>query len=285
MRIDFNEINHGSTYREVYDNYVEVFRKVAETPDAVVVDNPPSCWVPLLMYLGASVTAPQQYFDIDSLIVCPVGDYALARDLGRNREYVESICTFRAELMDCLKRSDTRWRTQYRDHKIRPEFVIGSYNSFDCPEVRAFAEQVSAYKKPEGIRNVILSSCTAEKPYPAPQHQGIIESFPDETWHMMTVTGIFGFVPQEIWGGMPNYDGGASNFWRAQEILREYLDRTEYDRIVVYLDVYSKCVMRALEGSKSKARVDYVFPTDGIFDYLYLGDDENIGKLKKVLAS
>jgi len=282
MTIDLNTLPSGERYADEYGAWLEVWRQIAEEP-GVVVKSPPHSWIPLARYLGATVRGSFAHFLQDSYYRNANEMYDHAKAYGRQREYVESVCTARPELVDALWKSDVQWQTVDRDHTWQREFVLTNYNGYYRPEILEYMKKLEEYVPPARVRNCVVTSCSADKPYPADVHRAVLDILPDESWHLVIATGVLGVVPQELWGVMPLYDAGIPNNWRCFQKWCRYAQRIKYDRIVVYADFYAPAVHAALSSVLADTAVSYPLPVGGRADYLDLADERWLNHLRRAL--
>lgn len=257
----------GKTYEDVYSGWLDFFRAVAESDEPIAVSDVPHSWVPLLIYLGGDVVSSTVHFPCDRILCSSDVSRALSIALqqGLLREFVESSCCYRPELVDAMWKSDMEWNTKRLPVAASKEFVVTNNGSFHRPEVISFLDRcTSAHQWKRGI---VLVPCAADKPYPAPLHVAVRSVIPDD-YRIAVVTGVLGVVPEELWGEMPNYDSGVPNRWRVMEAVRTYFDRCMYEKIVVYSDFYSEAISYGLDQAdpispmQSRSRVYASFPLE-----------------------
>lgn len=242
----------GKTYEDRYSGWLDFFRRVATDPLRARCRDVPLSWVPLLLYLGASVESALIYFPQDRLMPS-LGEIAQrmgeAGVIGLAREYVEMCCALRPELVDAMWKSDCEWDTLHRQHTMNTdEFVITNNGSFHRPEVLDFITKMRIGDDLEMKHGIVLVPCAADKPYPSPLHKDVRAHIPD-SYRIAVVTGVLGVVPEEYWPEMPKYDSGVPNRWRAMKLVEEYFTRYRwsYRHIVVYSDFYSEAIRYGLE--------------------------------------
>lgn len=274
----------GGTYEDTYSGWLEMFREVAESEIPVTVSGIPLCWLPLMSYLGANVQSTTVHFPCDQLLQSVIPIFEKAKRLGLVREFVESFCTFRPELVDAMWKSDMEWNTQQRWHVMKGHFVVTNNGSFHRPEVLQFMASM------EGVQlapkaGIVLVPCAADKPYPAPLHKAVRAAIPAE-FRIAVVTGVLGVVPEEFWHDMPQYDSGIPNRWRAMKRVEDFFRKHDYPRIVVYSDFYSEAIRRGLD--RVPRFLDALYPleesgdwTSGSIGYLNLLDTKLLGLLAR----
>lgn len=287
-RFDFSHgIPSGERYGDQYGAWLELFRKIAESSDPVKVISPPSSWVPFLIYIGANVEGWREHFLCDAWLSDPISAYKNAVSKGRQREYVEHVCALRPELVDSLWKVDAQWKAARVDHTEQREFIVTTYNAWYRPEIQKFLERLKDYRVPEGIKNCVITNCAADKPYPSPLHRAIRSVLPDKSWHLVIATGVLGVVPEELWDVMPLYDAGIPNFSRCTEQWELFLPRVNYDRIIVFTEMYSQSVERAFRSVSQEKRdcVNWVLKPDHYKDYLPLESSEYIERLRRAIQN
>lgn len=280
MHIDLRELPSASRYEDQYQQYMDIFKRIALTPfkdqEDVIVDSPPWCWVPLLEHLKCIVMTPRIVFDH-----CRVVKEA---DVIRfNRTAVEVLCGFRPECTDALWKCDVgEWPApegRTREYKPQQQFIVTTNGSFHRPEVLRFMEKLKHYHPTK--RKVLLVPCAADKPYPSPMHKKCLALMPDD-FYMMNATGVLGLVPQEMWDEMPWYDSGVPNEWRLYQTVLWYFTRFPHDKVVVYCDFYSIAIQHALQHVNQSAR--YVLPVKLYEDYVDLMRPDLLMKLYSALT-
>jgi len=280
--MDLTNLSCGMSYADQYGKWLELFKRVAEARDIQVMNSPRS-WRPLLLYLGADTFGERVHFVEDELVGDTQLGFATAERKGMEREYVESVCSLRPELADALWKSDCQWQTVGRRHTMKREFVVANYLAYYRPEILEYLTLLESYEKPNHVQNCVVTSCSADKPYPAVLHKAIASVLPDDSWHQVIATGVLGVVPQELWSRMPLYDSGVANKWRCQVAWEGYLAKTSYRRVVLYTEFYASCVMRAASHMIAAGSIEAVLPVGGQNDYVDLVAPEWLGRLEAVL--
>ena len=265
----------GATYEDTYSGWLKFFKTVAESEESVVCVDVPTSWAPLLWYLGANVESTITFFSCDTLV--RHDDYEAAKMNSLGREYVESVCTYRPELVDAMWKSDCEWDTVRRDHVAKASFIVTNNGSFHRPEVLDYVDFLRTTVV--GVsRGVVLVPCAADKPYPAPLHKLIRQNIPDD-YRLVIVTGVLGVVPEDLWPSMPIYDSGLPNRWRVMTEIKRYFQHAPCGRIVVYSDFYSEAISLGLALAGKDA--DYPLEEAGVWrrgqsGYLNLSDPKNL---------
>jgi len=235
-----------------------MFKEIAESKVACHVEDAPHVWLPLIEYLGCSAKSTVQ-FGPDEWWTGHGMSQAIRVAKANNefRSFVEHVCSSRPELVDALWRADRVWDTcSPFESKHEDNFVIASVNAFDRPEIREYENALSIFESAKP--NCVITNCAADKPYPAPLHQEIHRRLPDDSWHMVTATGVLGLIPEELWPHAPEYDSGWPNFERLRAVATDYFARNRYHRVVVYTDLYAPVMAEVLTA----LRVPASYPLD-----------------------
>jgi hypothetical protein len=286
LQIDMNVLNQQQTYEDEYGHYLAIFHEVAGLPPdiPVVVAGAPFTWVPLLRYLRCQCVSPQVWFPH----CWAVRDLAFDFDPS-DRTMVEALTCLRPELVDALWKCDTQWLSQRPLYNKAGPFVVTNNGSFHRQEVTKFLAHVRfelTRKRHEWEPHqdkVVLLPCAADKPFPAPMHQRVLDMLPDKTWHTMIATGVCGLVPDTLWNKMPWYDSGIPNRWRVYTATRDYFRRRPHVRVVMYMDFYSQAVFDGLAAANHITVIDAVNPVQFYSDYLDLSDPERLKRLNHII--
>jgi hypothetical protein len=287
----------GGRYEAAYGGYLEFFRRLAAMPDDdVVVEGVPASWVPLCLYLNCRISRAVAHFASDGLIASSVEDLraalgarcagsqqAGARD---HRAEIEALCAFRPETVDALWKVDRQWpvhprRVNPRIDRNRTSFIVTGNGSFDRPEIRKYEAVLGAYAPSRS--KVVVVPCAADKPYPSPMHQAVLDLMPPD-YYLANATGVLGIVPMDLWPAMPRYDSGIPNPYRLVEVFEDYFGRLPHERVVVYCDFYSEAIERAFRLLGQLDRVSFVNPIMRYDDYLDLLDPARLRCLGEVLG-
>lgn len=277
-------------YEDRYGQWLYFFKEIAETSvDCLVVAHDiPWSWVPLLIYLRCEIVTPILRFDHCHIVMRAL---RATQSVGTgivstpplDRTAVEVLCGFRPETVDALYKIDMQWRVPPGRTRVKfseqTEFIVTNNGSFFREEVIGFIQELKAYTPSK--RKVVLVPCAADKPYPAPLHQAILDILPDD-YYLAIATGVLGIVPEDMWGRMPHYDSGIPNQWRLFKQTKEYFGRTEHTRIIVYCDFYSEAIDAALQATFGGFQsVDFIFPPYEYDDYEDLLSSNNLSRLKR----
>jgi hypothetical protein len=269
--IDLKPMPSGARYEDAYGKYLDIFKRVAETPPEVKVRvlYAPCSWVPLLVYLGAEVDSVQDFFDHDcvlrSMMTDSDGDYD---GIGAvDRTMVEVLCGFRPECVDALWKCDMEWDCKRTRDEGKREFIVTTNGAFYRKEVLRYLETLQVYRSP--YRFAVLIPCAADKPYPALLHQRVLDILPPH-YELITATGVLGLVPQSLWAVMPYYDSGIPNEWRLYNMTREYFNRHDYVHVISYTDFYSYAIAQGFAAIGQSERLQFVDPPVRRMGYLDL---------------
>lgn len=280
------DLKGGERYEDRYGGWIKFFEQIATTSkyELVVCDDVPASWLPLLWYLHVDAFKPIRHFECDRFFdgVVPWEDY----DEQLSRHELEVLCSFRPEVVDALWKVDAQWNCadgRVRELQRENQFLVTCNGSFWRPEVRSFIEAAKWFVPTQ--RNVVLVPCAADKPYPSPMHQAVLDRLPSDDWYIANVTGVLGIVPMQLWKYMPHYDSGIPNEWRAANIVRRYFQTNPHDRIVVYCDYYNESIDWALSGTPKVPVPEFVNEVRFYDDYLDLLQPARLRRLEAVLRS
>jgi predicted RNA-binding protein len=282
-----NVLNQQQTYEDEYGQYLAIFREVASLPPdiPVVVSGAPFTWVPLLRYLRCQCVSPQVWFPH----CWTMRDVAFEFDPS-DRTMVEAFSCLRPELVDALWKCDMQWMSQRPLYNKSGPFVITNNGSFHRREVTTFLQRIEfeltkkRTEKELAIDKVVLLPCAADKPFPAPMHQRVLDMLPPTgSWHAMIATGVCGLVPDTLWAEMPWYDSGIPNRWRVFTATRDYFKRRPHSRVILYMDFYSQAVHAGLAAADHLGVTTAVNPVQFYEDYLDLNDPERLKQLNTII--
>ena len=162
---------------------------------------------------------------------------------------------------------------------IRANEILSIYR----PDLLQYRRKITYnYVKPEGRDFLLLLPCSARKPYSSSRsHQRIIEALSGlrENLHELIVTSPVGLVPRELEGIYPAafYDIPVIGQWFEDEkkmistMLKSYLDRNKYDRIIAFLP-------------EDLLFLKEVLPEDSIFIEGRAGRQSDLSNLRKVVS-
>lgn len=213
------------TYEQTYADALRFFRYIHQAPNPVECGAFPLVYQPLVWYLGGITDEPGS---------------------GTRREDIEAACARRPEMVDALWRADMVDMGTTR-HVEERRFIIATYSGFFRPEILAHMRYVDAYAQQGDRTRLVLGPCSALKPYPSPTHSAIIRAVGDKADLAVLSTAV-GVTPRHCWGNMPEYDNGLPYFERIYERLPEYISRTTYTEVFLYLDILAHDAMKALRG-------------------------------------
>ncbi len=272
----------GRSYEDVYSGWLKIFREIAESKVTCRVEDAPHVWLPLIEYLGGSAKTTVQFGPDEWWTGHGISQaIRIAKASNEFRSFVEHVCSCRPELVDALWRADRVWKTYSPfAYKHEDDFVIASVNAFDRPEIKSYEDFLDSFETDKP--NCVVTNCAADKPYPAPLHQEIHKRLPDDSWHMVTATGVLGLIPEELWRFAPEYDSGWPNFERLRQVATEYFSRHRYERVVVYTDLYAPALSEVLTA----LRVPATYPLELRWrtGYLPLMDPALLDRLSDALA-
>jgi hypothetical protein len=286
FQIEMRSYNERARYEDEYGMYLDVFKDIAGLPPdiPVVVSGAPFTWVPFLRYLRCQCVDPQIWFP-----QCyTLRNLAFEFDPS-DRTMVEALTCLRPELVDALWKCDMQWLSQRPLYNKAGPFVVTNNGSFHRLEVFKFLQRIDfevTKKRSDDERRqnkVVLLPCAADKPFPAPMHQRVLDMLPDDTWHAMIATGVCGLVPDTLWKEMPWYDSGIPNRWRVYTKTRDYFRARPHGRVILYMDFYSQAVYDGLAAANHISVTESVNPVEFYYDYLDLSDPERLKRLHHLI--
>jgi archaeosine synthase len=180
---------------------------------------------------------------------------------GRLRDYVEGQARHANWCTAVLRRLDDRYsfaepRTPVVDDA---SMQAATEDGLRRVEIQRFADRVTTrYRNRFGDRPLVLVPCSATKPYgESPSHAQFREAI-GYRGHLVSMTSPIGVVPQELELTYPaqHYDAVVTGRWSANErefvteVLRRYLRRTDYPRVVAHVpdEGYRDVVAEATAG-------------------------------------
>lgn len=248
----------GEHYAHEYDEKLAMFKMLAYADSPRRLVNVPSCWAPFVTYLGHVVESVKpvkehgwEFEDMDWM-----GAYEDATYSNDPRRVVEVASTCRPELVHALYCADTEWPCLLRKHVAKKKFPVTCNGSFFRPEIAEYRELLHDYQPTK--RLAVITSCSAEKPYPAGIHRAIKKVLPSDRWQIIVATGVLGLIPDDLWDRAPEYDSGLPNFERVIDTVAWYFTKHKYHGLVAYSDFYSYAVERGLNQSAVILPVDYL---------------------------
>jgi hypothetical protein len=276
---DIKERFAGKDYENTYGQYLDFFRFIASEPveTKISIHNCPRSWAPFLHCLGCSVESLVNYFPIDNYL--EVDKFVLAKSKFPKEVY-DVFMQYRPETVDAIWKvymQDDWMRHRILDVKENSEFTITTDITFYRRDIMYYIRFVLLKTQPTK-RNVLLVPCAADKPYPAPMHQKVLDVMPND-YYLATVTGALGLVPQELWDRMPNYDAGIPNEMRLFNVVYSYFLKYPHNNIVCYLDNHSKVLYNVFSLLGCLNRVTFINPVKTYTSYMDLQSEENIKNL------
>ncbi|WP_435333873.1 archaeosine synthase subunit alpha [Haloarchaeobius sp. TZWWS8] len=152
-------------------------------------------------------------------------------------------------------------------------------------EIQRFAERITTrYRNRFDGHPLVLVPCSARKPYSESQsHRQYMDAI-QFRGHVVSMTSPIGVVPQELETTYPaqHYDSVVTGSWTAgelefvSEVLRRYLARNEYPRIVAHLPEDYRPILERVEDEVD-VPIEYTVaehPTD----------DESLANLREALS-
>jgi len=262
MKYDLTKMPFGKNYNDTYSQYLEFFKNLKPEDEVV---NPPLCWLPMIDYCKAKSIDYQLFFQQDHWLV----DMKLqslifnTKSNGGYRHFVEFVSTLRPELVDALWKVDNQWGNDTQTI-IEHEFYMTNYNSYFRKEIIDFEKKILEYRSNNA--ECVITNCFADKPYPSPIHCKIKELYPDR--ELLIATGVFGIVPEALWGDMPHYDCGIPNFWKQKEMATKFFRNNYYSKIHVFTEFYQKSLNEVLFFMFKDSEITLEVPYKPYQDYI-----------------
>ncbi|MFB6305002.1 MAG: archaeosine synthase subunit alpha [Haloferacaceae archaeon] len=164
---------------------------------------------------------------------------------GRLRDYVEGQARHEGWLTATFRELDQEWAyLERRTPVVRAaEMTAASEDTLQRVEIRRFADRVTARYRSEFDDPLVLVPCSARKPYSDSQSHRQFRDAIEYRGHVVSMTSPIGVVPQELELTYPaqHYDSVVTGRWTAgekefvAEVLRRYLARNDYDRVVAHV--------------------------------------------------
>ncbi len=165
---------------------------------------------------------------------------------GRLRDYLEGQARHEGWLTATLREFDDQWRyLEERTPVLRSaEITAASAETLDRVEIRRFADRVTTrYRNRFSDQPLVVVPCSATKPYSDSQSHRQFHDAIKWRGHTVSMTSPIGVVPQELETTYPaqHYDSVVTGDWSEDEIgfvvevLRRYLDRTDYSRVIAHV--------------------------------------------------
>jgi hypothetical protein len=287
-QLDLINFPVGIRYEDTYGQWLELFKKLAESDTKFSIRGCPRSWASLIYALGNDIESVRDHFPTDSLARCTPELLKHFEREGLLREMVECHSTLRPELVDSLYKADMEWITLWRlfkENKGKEEMILVTNNAsfFRLPFMNYLDNILPTYI-PTKTKCVIVP-CAADKPYPAPLHKVVRENITDD-YEIIIATGVLGLVPELLWPQMPLYDSGMPNQWRCMLAVEKFFGLNGYNRVVVYSDFYASAIHRGLKGVRYQDghhNVAYVFGYAENMPYQDLLSSENLNTLRSML--
>lgn len=266
MRIIRFDMDKGSSYENTYGKWMSQFEEMATSDEDFVAEGCPKEWLPLVWYFGGSETG------ITSL----------------TRNAMEQACCAHPVLVDSFWRAHFVWSSKpFRQLEEREDLLITNHLSFYSPPLMEYRkrlqEWMSAHHGERRNKVLVVTNCSADKPYPAELHRAILKTAKEvgADVELLITTGACGAIPQELFGIAPLYDSGVPNKWNCQQTLEEVASAVWWESVVVFTEFLSESAVRAFTG---KCGMLYVPLGSGKYhSYLPLAESELQGVLKNTL--
>ena len=164
---------------------------------------------------------------------------------GRLRDYVEAQARHEQWHTAVFRELDDQWGyLEQRTPVLREaESTAASEDTLRRVEIRRFADRVTSRYRCRFNEPLVLVPCSARKPYSESQSHGQFHDAIQYRAHLVSMTSPIGVVPQELELTYPaqHYDAVVTGRWTegeeefVAEVLRRYLERNDYPRIVAHV--------------------------------------------------
>jgi archaeosine synthase len=164
---------------------------------------------------------------------------------GRLRDYVEGQARHEAWLTAAFREFDDQYGyLEERTAVVRDsELLAASEDTLRRVEVQRFADRVTSRYRNRFDNPLVLVPCSATKPYSESQSHSQFHDAIAFRGHTVSMTSPIGVVPTELELTYPaqHYDSVVTGDWTEGEktfvarVLRRYLERNEYPRIVAHV--------------------------------------------------
>ncbi|WP_122089030.1 archaeosine synthase subunit alpha [Halalkalicoccus subterraneus] len=207
---------------------------------------------------------------------------------GRLRDYVEGQARHAPWLTSLFREFDDEWSYVEERTPIHrtSEISATSDDTLRRVEIQRFADRVTSRYRNRFDNPLVLVPCSATKPYSESQSHGQFHDAIQYRAHLVSMTSPIGVVPQELETTYPaqHYDTAVTGRWTETEIafvarvLRRYLDRNDYPRIIAHLpEDYREIIERVephIETEIEYTVEDHPTTTDSIANLMRTLDGE-----------
>ena len=207
---------------------------------------------------------------------------------GRLRDYLEGQARHEQWHTATMREFDQQWGyLEQRTPLLREtEMTAASGDTLQRVEIRRFADRVTSRYRCRFDEPLVLLPCSATKPYSESQSHEQFHDAIQYRAHKVSMTSPIGVVPQELELTYPaqHYDAVVTGRWTESEVafvaevLRRYLERNEYPRVVAHLpEDYRPIVERAtsdLDVDPEYTVADHPTTTDSIANLMRTLSDE-----------
>ncbi|MFC6903706.1 archaeosine synthase subunit alpha [Halalkalicoccus tibetensis] len=176
---------------------------------------------------------------------------------GRLRDYVEGQARHAPWLTSLFREFDDEWSyVEERTPIYRTsEISATTDDTLRRIEIQRFADRVTSRYRSRFDNPLVLVPCSATKPYSESQSHGQFHDAIQYRAHLVSMTSPIGVVPQELETTYPaqHYDTAVTGRWTETEIafvarvLRRYLERNEYPRIIAHLPADYREIIERVE--------------------------------------
>jgi archaeosine synthase len=164
---------------------------------------------------------------------------------GRLRDYIEGQARHEQWLTAAFREFDDQYDyVETRTPVVRDtELAAASSDTLRRAEIQRFAERVTTRYRSRFDNPLVLVPCSATKPYSESQSHRQFHDAVQFRGHLASMTSPIGVVPQELELTYPaqHYDTVVTGRWSADEVefvaevLRRYLQRNDYPRVVAHV--------------------------------------------------
>ena len=178
---------------------------------------------------------------------------------GRLRDYIEGQARQDQWLTALMRELDQQYSyLEERTPVYRgADLDAATEDTIRRAEIQRFAERVTTrYRSRFDDHPLVLVPCSAAKPYSESQsHRQYMDAI-QFRGHIVSMTSPIGVVPQELETTYPaqHYDSVVTGRWSADEVefvsevLRRYLERSDYPRIVAHVPDDYRPILERIEG-------------------------------------
>ncbi|SFS68383.1 archaeosine synthase subunit alpha [Halostagnicola kamekurae] len=164
---------------------------------------------------------------------------------GRLRDYIEGQARHDQWLTAAMRELDDQWAYLEERTPILREADLDAAtgDTIRRVEIQRFADRVTTRYRNRFENPLVLTPCSAKKPYSESKSHGRFHDAIQWRAHQVSMTSPIGVVPQELETTYPaqHYDSVVTGRWTEDEkrfvasVLERYLERNEYPRVVAHV--------------------------------------------------